>query len=93
MLLVLTILQTKETLMYRSFAMAVIALVLVSLPAETSLASPGGRAGKSVESVTSIAPVPVKNLAVYQTGAAGQRPDRGGDRRIAASPVQAAARE
>jgi hypothetical protein len=57
---VLTILQTKETLMYRSFAMAVIVLALVSLPAETSLASPGGRAGKSVDSVTSIAPVPVK---------------------------------
>jgi len=39
--------------MYRSFAMAVIALAFVSLPAETSLASPGGRGGKSVQSVTS----------------------------------------
>jgi hypothetical protein len=44
-----------------SFALAVIALALVSLPAEASLASPGVRAGKFVESVTSIAPVPVKS--------------------------------
>ena len=47
--------------MYRSFAMAVIALALVSLPAETSLASPGGKAGKSMDSVTGVAPVPVKS--------------------------------
>src|SRR5215831_11263182 len=61
MLLVLTILQTKETLMYRSLAMAVVALALISLPAETSLASPGGRAGKSIGSAASVAAVPVKS--------------------------------
>lgn len=46
--------------MYRSFAMAVIAIALSSLPAETSLASPGGRSGK-LGSVASVAPVPVKS--------------------------------
>jgi hypothetical protein len=46
--------------MYRSLAIAVIALAVISLPAEMSLASPGGRAGKSVGPVTSIAPTRVK---------------------------------
>ena len=47
--------------MYRSFAMAVIALALISLPAETSLASPSGRTGKSIGPVASVASVPVKS--------------------------------
>jgi hypothetical protein len=42
--------------MYRSFAMAVIALALVSLPAETSLASPGGRAGTATPAVKKLSP-------------------------------------
>jgi hypothetical protein len=53
----------KETLMYRSFGIAVIALAVISLPAETSLASgPGGRVGKFVGApVASVGSVPVKS--------------------------------
>ena len=49
--------------MYRNLGIAVIALAVICLPAETSLASPGGRASKSVEGapVTRIAPVSVKS--------------------------------
>ena len=48
--------------MYRSFTMTVIALALISLPAETSLAGgPGGRAGKSLGPVATAAPVPVRS--------------------------------
>lgn len=47
--------------MYRSLGIAIIALSVISLPAETSLASPGGRADKPVGAVTSIAPLPVKS--------------------------------
>jgi hypothetical protein len=47
--------------MYRSFAMAVITLALIGLPAEKSLAAgPGGRTGTSVGHVVSVGSVPVK---------------------------------
>jgi hypothetical protein len=50
-------LETKETLMYRSLGIAVIALAAISFPAETSLAfGAGGRAGKSGWSMASVAP-------------------------------------
>jgi hypothetical protein len=55
-------LQTKETLMYRSLGMAVIALAAISLTAETSLAfGLGGRAGKSGWPGASVAAVPAKS--------------------------------
>jgi hypothetical protein len=48
--------------MYRSFTMAIVALALISLPAETSLAGgPGGRAGKSGGPVATVTPVPVRS--------------------------------
>jgi hypothetical protein len=47
--------------MYRNFAMGMIALALIGLPAKTSLAAgPGGRTGTSVGHVVSGASVQVK---------------------------------
>ena len=48
--------------MYRSFGMAVIALAVISLSAETSPAfGRGGGAGKSIGPVTGVASVPVRS--------------------------------
>jgi hypothetical protein len=47
--------------MYRSLGIAVIVLAAISIPAETSLAGPGGRAGKSGWPIASVVPVSAKS--------------------------------
>jgi hypothetical protein len=71
--------QTKETLMYRTVGMAVIALAAIALPAETSLAfGPGSGAGALVAPMASIGPAGSHVASKPGGGTASGVPSRGG---------------